>query len=57
MHDDDIWWPRNSSVQMAEAATRAGWKVICSDLDLIQRDGLVLLRRPMMASEEMVSPG
>jgi hypothetical protein len=43
--DDKIWWPRNSQIQMTEVAEKAGWKVIESDLELIQRDSIIVLQR------------
>lgn len=44
--DDEIWWPRNCRSAMVGAAERAGWAVVTPDLDLLKRDGLILLRRP-----------
>jgi SAM-dependent methyltransferase len=46
MADEQIWWPRNSSVPMQQAAEKAGWKVLCVDLNLVRRDGMILLGRP-----------
>lgn len=43
-HDRDIWWPRNDQQSMVKIATEAGWEVQCADLDLLQRDSLILLR-------------
>ena len=43
MPDDKIWWPRNTSAMMAAAARAAGWRVITPDMDLLRRDGLILL--------------
>jgi hypothetical protein len=31
---------------MTKLATEAGWEVISVDLDLLQRDSLILLRNP-----------
>ena len=45
--DEDIWWPRNSSAKMAEIARSAGWEVVTEDLGLLERDGLIALRRPV----------
>lgn len=45
--DDEIWWPRNNRESMTCAAKNAGWQVISADMDLLKRDGIVLLRRPL----------
>lgn len=45
--DDEIWWPRNNCSTMVYAAEAAGWQVVTPDLNLIDRDGLILLRRPL----------
>ncbi len=45
MSDEQIWWPRNHRRTMTTLATEAGWAVICPDLGMLQRDGLILLRR------------
>lgn len=42
--DDEIWWPRNDQRLMAKLATEAGWQVLSADLNLLQRDSLILLR-------------
>ena len=47
MADDEIWWPRNSQATMADLARSAGWIVITADLDLLRRDSIILLRRPV----------
>jgi hypothetical protein len=44
--DEEIWWPRNSSAQMADLARDAGWDIVERDLGLLERDGLIVLRRP-----------
>lgn len=44
--DNEIWWPRNDKDKMASMARARGWEVIAGDLDLVGRDGLILLRRP-----------
>jgi phospholipid N-methyltransferase len=44
--DDEIWWPRNNRATMTRAALDAGWEVVNPDLDLLRRDGFILLRRP-----------
>jgi hypothetical protein len=31
---------------MTKLATEAGWQVVSADLDLLQRDSLILLRNP-----------
>ncbi len=43
--DDEIWWPRNSQKIMTMLAERAGWTVLYSDLNLIQRDSMIVLKR------------
>lgn len=45
-NDEDIWWPRNDQGLMTRLATDAGWQVLSADLDLLQRDSLILLRNP-----------
>lgn len=45
--DDEIWWPRNDKNSMRKLAGAAGWEVIKGDLGLLQRDSMILLRRPM----------
>lgn len=44
--DDEIWWPRNSRDTMARMARDSGWDILAEDLDLVGRDGLILLRKP-----------
>jgi hypothetical protein len=44
--DEEIWWPRNDRCLMTKLATKAGWEVLSADLDLLQRDSLMLLRNP-----------
>lgn len=44
--DESIWWPRNDGETMTRLAREAGWEVLQTDLGLIQRDGLILLRAP-----------
>lgn len=46
MDDDDIWWPRNSRDRMSRLAREAGWTVITEDMGLLERDSMILLRRP-----------
>lgn len=43
--DDEIWWPRNTREGMAAMAAEAGWTVLAADLDLVKRDGIIVLRR------------
>ena len=45
MADDEIWWPRNTKNEMTKIAERAGWKVITSDLNLVKRDSIILLKK------------
>ena len=44
--DDEIWWPRNDNNKITGIARETGWKVVNSDLDLVKRDGMILLQRP-----------
>lgn len=44
--DEEIWWPRNDQRLMSKLAIEAGWEVLSADLDLLQRDSLILLRNP-----------
>ncbi|HLF72491.1 MAG TPA: class I SAM-dependent methyltransferase [Dehalococcoidia bacterium] len=46
MQDDQIWWPRNDAKSMCEAAEKEGWDVVQTDLGLIRRDSMVVLKRP-----------
>ena len=46
LEDDEIWWPRNSQSEMKEIAESAGWQVVSADLDLVQRDSMILLTKP-----------
>ena len=50
--DDAMWWPRNDRDTMAGLARDAGWEVVCPDLDLLGRDGMIHLRRPALPGEE-----
>lgn len=43
--DDKMWWPRNSQDIMSDIAVKVGWKVVCSDLELVKRDSIILLQR------------
>lgn len=43
--DDEIWWPRNTQKQMYSLASNLGWRVICSDLELVKRDSIIVLQR------------
>jgi len=42
--DSEIWWPRNDRVTMAKIALEAGWEVVNSDLGLLARDSIIVLR-------------
>jgi hypothetical protein len=44
--DDAIWWVRNSEEMMTAAVQDAGWQVLCGDLQLLERDSMILLQRP-----------
>ena len=41
---DKSWWPSNNAEAMAATAENAGWTVIQADMDLFERDGMVLLK-------------
>lgn len=43
--DEESWWPRNDALKMAQAARNSGWSVIWPDLDILKRDGIIVLRR------------
>lgn len=43
--DDAIWWPRNNQEIMAKIAAAAGWKVIRADMELVERDSVILMVR------------
>jgi hypothetical protein len=43
--DNSHWWPSNSKESMAAAARAAGWRVIHDDLDLFERDGVIVLKK------------
>ncbi|WP_243358654.1 methyltransferase domain-containing protein [Fundidesulfovibrio terrae] len=45
--DDKIWWPRNDQDTMVRLAGKAGWEVVSPDLDMVGRDGMIQLRRPL----------
>ena len=42
--DAEHWWPSNDARAMAAAAAAAGWTVLWEDLDLFERDGLIVLK-------------
>lgn len=44
--DQEIWWPRNDQRMMAKLAGESGWEVLNTDLGLLRRDALVVLRNP-----------
>ena len=44
--DNEIWWPRNNKSIMRHLAEGSGWNVEKDDLDIVSRDGIILLRRP-----------
>jgi hypothetical protein len=44
--DNDIWWPRNNQEIMSSISLRSGWRVINSDLGLLKRDSMIVLKRP-----------
>jgi SAM-dependent methyltransferase len=43
--DDSIWWPRNTQQTMRSLAESAGWSVVCSDLSLVKRDSIIVLKK------------
>lgn len=44
--DQDIWWPRNNQTTMRRVAEETGWEVLQTDVDLMGRDPIILLRNP-----------
>jgi SAM-dependent methyltransferase len=48
LDDDEIWWPRNSQEEMSRIAQNCGWQVESADLGLVDRDSIILLRRPVV---------
>jgi hypothetical protein len=51
LEDDRVWWPRNSCKAMNRIAQDSGWQVLKVDLQLVQRDGIILLRRNRFQDE------
>lgn len=43
--DDEIWWPRNTKSQMQQVAETSGWVVESIDLNLLERDSMILMKR------------
>lgn len=43
--DEEIWWPRNTQKTMSSLAIDVGWQVISSDLEVVKRDSIIVLRR------------
>jgi SAM-dependent methyltransferase len=43
--DEEVWWPYNTKEATAATARQAGWEVIFDDLNLCERDGLIVLKR------------
>lgn len=44
--DQEIWWPRNDRSSMTLIAKEAGWDVVAPDMELLERDSIVLLQNP-----------
>jgi len=44
--DNEIWWPRNTIYNMKNISEQTGWNVICPDLNILQRDGIIILQKP-----------
>jgi phospholipid N-methyltransferase len=42
--DNEIWWVRNDQSMMSSLASRLGWNVISSDLNLVKRDSIIVLK-------------
>ena len=42
--DDEIWWPRNDQEAMRQVATATGWRVVATDIGLLQRDSIMVLQ-------------
>ncbi len=47
LNDNDIWWPRNDPVSMVNIAKQSGWMVHQADMDLLKRDSIILLQKPI----------
>jgi len=47
LSDDKMWWPRNDQDTMVRLAKKTGWEVLAPDMDLVGRDGMIRLRRPL----------
>lgn len=43
--DNEIWWVRNNQSSMSSVASKVGWKVINSDLNLLKRDSIIVLKK------------
>lgn len=43
--DSESWWPFNTKEAMASIAKQAGWEVLFDDLDIFDRDGVIVLKR------------
>ena len=48
--DDDIWWPRNDQRSMRRMAEVSGWEVVTTDMDLLKRDAMIVLKNPESVS-------
>lgn len=44
--DGEIWWPRNDQMTMCRVAKEVGWDVLQTDVGLLGRDPIILLRNP-----------
>jgi hypothetical protein len=49
--DEEVWWPYNTKETTAAIARQAGWEVIFDDLNLCERDGLIVLKRWQPATQ------
>ncbi len=43
--DDDIWWPRNTDEIISSLAEETGWIILKSDLRLVKRNSIVVMKR------------
>ena len=45
--DDMMWWPKNDIETMKSLAENTGWEIVCADKDLLRRDSIIVLKKPV----------
>jgi len=45
--DNEIWWPRNNQETMKKICEEEGWIVEITDMNIVERDSIICLRRPL----------